>query len=110
MKTTVTLSSFRDSFQRAGRGTQFSYDGLEVLFEYFEQLEEDIGEEIELDVIGICCEYAEASPLEIADNYSIDIEGLDDESDIEDKVRDYLQDEGVYVGTTDDNNIVYRQF
>jgi len=35
------------------RKTNFSYEGLEILFEYLEELEESTGEEIELDVIAL---------------------------------------------------------
>lgn len=38
MKTTVQLSDFRDAFQRV-RPDNFSYDGLEVLFDYLEDCE-----------------------------------------------------------------------
>jgi hypothetical protein len=109
MKTTINLSDFRDAFQRANRGSQFSYEGLAVLFDYFTEYEESTDEEIELDVIGICCEYAEASPEEIADNYNIDIEGLDNDETAE-AVRDYLEDQGVYIGHTDHGMIIYQQF
>lgn len=50
---------FQDAFQIMGRGDQFSYEALRALFDYLEQLEEDMGEQIELDVIALCCEYSE---------------------------------------------------
>jgi hypothetical protein len=107
MKTTVSVYDFRDAFKRMGRENQFSYDGLTVLFDYFEEIEESCGEESELDVIGVCCEFAEGTPEEIAADYSIDCEG--DEEEIKAAVLDYLADEGVLIGETD-NSIVYRQF
>jgi predicted ArsR family transcriptional regulator len=110
MKTTINLYQFRDAFERANRGTQFSYEGLEVLFDYFEEYKHDTGEEIELDVIAICCEYAEASPKDIADDYSIDLDEDADDEAIAEAVQSYLEDEGVYIGTTDDGSIVYQQF
>ncbi len=55
----VNWHNFQDSFQNMGRGDQFSYEGLRALFDYIEQLEEDMGEQIELDVIALCCEYRE---------------------------------------------------
>lgn len=109
MKTTINLSDFRDAFHRANRGSQFSYDGLEILFDYFEEYEQSTGEEIELDVIGICCEYAESDPRDIADNYNIDIEGLEDD-ELAEAVRDHLENEGVYIGHTDHGMIIYQQF
>ena len=39
MKTTVNIHTFREEFNRMGRGNQFTYDGLEVLFDYLEELE-----------------------------------------------------------------------
>jgi hypothetical protein len=57
MKTAVTFSEFSDSF-RDIRPDNFSYRALRILFAYFEQYEEDTGEEIELDVIAICCYFS----------------------------------------------------
>ena len=74
MKQTSNLFQFREAF-RSLRPDNFSYDGLSILFDYFEQYEEDTGEEIELDVIAICCEWAEDSLENIASNYPIDISG-----------------------------------
>ena len=37
----------------------FSYDGIRALFEYLEDLSEGMGEPIELDIIALCCDYAE---------------------------------------------------
>jgi|TARA_B100001094_G_C18011199_1_gene710193 hypothetical protein len=65
MKETVTVFRFRDAFKQSDTyKNNFSYEGLHALFEYFEQLEDDIGEEIELDVVAICCEYTEYDSLE----------------------------------------------
>lgn len=97
MKTTVNRYDFKRAFADAGRKDQFSYDGLKALFEYLEQLEQDTGEELELDVIALCCDYSEDTPEAIAANYSIDIEGMD-EDEIVDAVREYLMDQGAYCG------------
>jgi hypothetical protein len=55
----VNWHNFQDAFQNMGRGDNFSYEGLRALFDYLEELEEDMGEQIELDVIALCCEYSE---------------------------------------------------
>ena len=109
MKQTVYLSDFRDSFHQAGRGTQFSYEGLEVLFDYLENLEADAGEDLELDVIAICCDFAEDAWQDIAANYSIEIDTDQDEDEQEEQVRQYLEDEGFLVGEVS-GGFVYRQF
>jgi len=59
MKQTVNSYDFIDAFHAHDRQEQFSYSGLHALFEYIEQIEEDTGEEIELDVIALCCDFSE---------------------------------------------------
>ena len=110
MKTTVSLSDFRNAFIRCDRQNQFSYDALKVLFEYFEALEEAIGEEIELDVIAICCDYAESDVAEIAGQYSIDLSDLDEEEEKRECVIEYLRDNTTVAGETNAGSIVYAQF
>lgn len=112
MKTTISQFDFIDGFRRAGRATQFTRGALCILFDYFEQLEEDLGEEMEYDPIGICCEYAEDTAEGIVASYGIPIEP-DDNPDGVDYLRnvvDYLEDEGAYIGTTDADTIIYRLF
>jgi hypothetical protein len=78
MKQTINFSQFCDAFHNMGRGDQFSYEGKKALFEYLEQLSDDCGIEIELDVIALCCEYSEYSDLEeIQEDYT-NIESLED--------------------------------
>ncbi|MGI9159688.1 MAG: hypothetical protein ACR2K1_08045 [Saprospiraceae bacterium] len=108
MKTTVSVYDFRDAFQKI-RPDNFSYDGLRVLFEYFEQLEDDIGEEMELDVIGICCDFAESDWRSIAADYSIEIDENENEEEQEAQVLDYLADHDVLIGQSE-TGIVYRKF
>tara|TARA_R110000744_G_scaffold327413_1_gene433123 strand:+ start:239 stop:520 length:282 start_codon:yes stop_codon:yes gene_type:complete len=63
------MYDFERAFKRYER-ENFSYDGLKALFEYLEEYEEGTGEEIELDVIALCCEYAEYDSLkEYNDDY-----------------------------------------
>jgi hypothetical protein len=99
MKTTVSRYDFERAFVDADRKDQFSYEGLAVLFDYLEELEASTGEELELDVIALCCDYYESSTEEIIANYRIDVEGLDDDAQ-GDTVREYLNDNTTLVGET----------
>jgi len=63
----LTLSQFRDEFHRAGRGEQFSYDGLTALYELLEEM----GHDCELDVIALCCEFVESDWDEAMDDYDM---------------------------------------
>jgi len=108
MKTTVSKYDFERAFVTADRKENFSYEGLAVLFDYLEELEVSTGEELELDVIALCCEYTEDNPDDIIANYSIDVEGLDDDEKIE-AVRDYLTENTQLVGETS-TGFVYLAF
>ena len=77
IKRTVTESDFRDAFQ-AIRPDNFSYEGLTALYEC---LSEDIGEDIELDVIALCCDFTEYNEEEARREFNIDpyVENWQDE-------------------------------
>ena len=82
MKTTVTSHQFAEAFKHAGRESQFSRAALFALFEYLEEYENSTGEEIELDPIGICCEWAEfSSAREAASEYGLETDD-DDEAEM----------------------------
>jgi len=69
MKQTITFSQFCDGFTGSYQNN-FSYEGKQALFDYFENCEEDGQEEIEFDPIALCCEYSEYdSALEAARAY-----------------------------------------
>ena len=102
-QTVNTVSTFRDEFRACGRADNFSYEALGLLFDYFEAYEMDTGEEIELDVIAICCDFSEDSPENIRDQYGID-------GDDETEVIATLEDNGAYVGRTSHGTIIYRNY
>ena len=105
MKTTVYFSEFCDYF-RDIRPDNFSYEGLRILFDYFDS---DYFEDFELDVIAICCDFAESDYQSIAADYSIELDPEMDEDYQKQQVIEHLEGEGVYVGDSI-NGIVYRQF
>jgi len=107
MKQTVYRSDFENAFKSL-RPENFSYEGLSVLFEYLENWEADAGEDLELDVIAICCDFAEGSWQSIAADYSIEIDENENEDEQAEQVRQYLEDEGVLIGEVS-GGFVYRQ-
>jgi hypothetical protein len=108
MKTTVYLNEFRDYFNQI-RPNNFSYEGLGILFDYLEEYEESTGEELELDVIALCCDFSEEDFTDIAKSYDIELDEEEDEEDQMQTVADYLTEEGVYIGQTG-TSIIYRVF
>lgn len=105
MRQTINKSQFRDAFSDMGRGEQFSYDALGLLYDYLEEMDEDF----ELDVIAICCDFSEDSIEDIANNYDIDLSEFEDEDEKKETVLEYLNDHTSVVGETS-SGIVYQQF
>jgi len=84
------------------------------LFDYCEDLEVSCNEEMELDVIALCCDYAESSFEELSHQYDIDVKGV---AEIEEFVLDFMNDRTIVLGVGDTPknssyscSIVYQQF
>jgi hypothetical protein len=101
---TLRLSDFTNAFRNSDRADQFSFEAQVILFDYFEEIEGDTP--IEFDLIAICCEWAENTPEELVEMYSIDIEPHE-ENDVQQAVIDYLNDETQVAGVTRAGTIVY---
>ena len=94
----VTESQFIDRFRKI-RPTNFTYEGLQALFEYLEQYEDDTGDTIEFDVIGLCCEFSQYDNLkEFQDDYGKDYECIED-----------IENETMVV-PVDEESFIVRQF
>ena len=75
----IGLNEFREEFNKMGRDNQFSYEGMEELFNYLEYFEEENEEVYELDVIELCTNFAEYNTLEeFNEDYGEDYEDIDD--------------------------------
>ena len=90
------------------RPDNFSRNGLRVLFDYLSDIEADCGEDMELDVIAICCDFSEDTFEGIASAYDIDLSDVN-EDDISQAIMDYLCDNTHVVGQTD-SGFVYANF
>jgi hypothetical protein len=108
MKQSVDFYDFKRAFEQC-RPNNFSNQGLSALWDYLEQYEADTGEELELDVIAICCDFSEDSTENIALSYGIDLSDYEEEEEKEEAVADYLTDNGSYVAHVP-GGFVYRDF
>lgn len=98
MYQSVNSWDFSEAFRQAGREDNFSQAGLEVLFDYLEDYENSTGEQMELDVVAICCDFTEYENLkELQVDYP-DIEDMDD-----------LQDHTTVI-MIDDESFIIQQF
>lgn len=80
MKQTVYKNDFIKAFQTI-RPDNFTPYALEEMFDAFEQYEEDTGEEMELDVIAICCDFGQCTLEEINQDYSQEFKNIDEALD-----------------------------
>jgi hypothetical protein len=90
-------SQFHKHFYAMVRMHPFSYEALDLLYEFLEENTEGY----ELDVIALCCEYSEDTERGIAEAY-----GLHEDED----VTAYLEQHTHVVGVTDSGTILYAQF
>jgi hypothetical protein len=76
---TVNEYDFVNEF-RAYERENFTREALVALFEYLEDYSRDTGEDFELDVIGLCCDFTEYESFEeIKEEYSsTELDSLDD--------------------------------
>ena len=98
----------RDEFVKMGRD-YYSLDGYRTILDLFEEC----GGTTELDVIGICCDFTEAEPEDIIEDYSnIDAfrECFDDDGNIDtDKLMDALN-YYTYAVELENGSILYQNF
>ena len=99
---TINVSAFRDAFRACDRYNQFSYEGLGALFEYLEEVDPDF----DLDVIALYRDYSEETVEQIAENYGIEVDSLDE---LQDAVRAYLEENTSIVAETP-SGFLYAQF
>ena len=90
MTETLFVSRFREI-----KPDNFSFEALRTLFQYFDELSEETGENIEFDPIAICCDFSELDEKSAMGDYGY----LFNENDIDEEDRDHrklvelLQDE-----------------
>lgn len=101
----VSFSGFCDAFVRYGRNDNFSYMGKWALFEYFEEFEENV----ELDIIAICCDYSENEWEYIAQYYDIDLSECESDEEKIEAVREYLSENTMLIGDFS-GTFVYADF
>lgn len=100
---------------RIDRGHNFGYDGWLEIGDYLEQLSDDLGEDIEVDIVGICCEYSMIESVqEFWDEQELPTVSDDEWHDMDDEekleaIENYLQ-ENTSVVTCQENLIIWQAF
>jgi hypothetical protein len=106
---TLTKSTFIDAFKQSSRKDQFSYEALEDIFDYLKSYSEDSGENVEFDIVAICCDWAEMSWKDIAFSYGVDLSSCVDDDERIGEVEDFLCRNTQYCELSD-GSFVFVQF
>jgi len=103
MKTTLSTYEIADALLNDSNAN-WSRAGALALAQYLEEWEESTGEEMELDVVAIRCDFSEWSSLqEWAEDYFVNwrddlgIQEGDAEEEIDEKIREYIIDHGTLI-------------
>lgn len=113
MVLTVTKYDFRDAFDKSQYRTSFSRWALDEMFNYITQLEEDTGEQVELDPTAFACDYEEMTLLDVLKEYDtgIDYEETEDIGDLFLEVLEWLVYNTTVVASDDANcNFLFVSF
>ena len=94
--TIQTGEQLRAKFKEQGRYNQFSIYGYDALVDYFSEFDENI----ELDIIGICCDFSEYTADELKNDY-----GEQDET--ADETAERLRDE-TWITELDNGNYLLQ--
>lgn len=88
--------------------TGFSAEAIELLWDYYSELENDLGESIEFDPVAIRCEWVEQDAVEATMDYPDQL-GLDPAADAGD-IHDLLLDHTTSLGVLPGNKVLYIAF
>ena len=114
MKKTLTTYDIANELH-GDENANWSRAGALALAEYLEELESDTGEEMELDIVAIRCDFSEYSSLqewakdyfggekeakeELCDEYMPDAQELSESNEEipDDTIRDHITDNGILI-------------
>lgn len=76
---TISFYDFQDAFNESDSyKNHFTYDAQKALFDYIENVEQETETPIELDIVGLACDYSEYPDLTTLQKEYDNIESFDD--------------------------------
>ena len=116
---TINASDLYNMACSMGRGHNFGYSGWLAIGDYLENLSDDLGENIEIDIIAICCEYSMAESteeffMERQHLHGIDLPTMEEWEELEDDkkletIEEFLQENTALIICKDDL-IIWQAF
>ena len=89
---TVSANDLYHLACKMNRGENFGYNGWRAIGDYLESLSDDLGEDVEIDIISICCDYSmeesiEDVFMEFSHEHGIDLPTMEEWGDMDDEER-----------------------
>jgi hypothetical protein len=110
MKKTLSTHDIADALH-SDENAGWSWAGACAMAEYLEELEEGSGEEMELDVVAIRCDFSEHESLQAwaLDHFGGEAYALERLPDLEDEtISEYINDHGILIEF--DGGIIVSRF
>lgn len=101
VQTIRTATQFAHAFNEVSPNS-FTIQALEALFDYLDELSEDMGEDIELDPIAIRCDWAEYADKELWEEYADQFEDQLEEDDGAVELAEYMEEETTILRVSSD--------
>ncbi|NBW19426.1 MAG: hypothetical protein EBR82_66775 [Caulobacteraceae bacterium] len=99
MKQTLTTHQIADALH-SDKNASWTWSGALALAKHLEEIEESTGEEMELDVVAIRCDFSEHETLQdwANDHFGGEAYALERLPDLEDEtISDYIHDHGTLI-------------
>lgn len=113
MKTTLSNSQVINTLlEHNVLGEQYwdnVYEGTEALVKWLEDLEEDTGEEMELDPVALRCQFSLYTYSEAEEAWCIDTSDAETPEQLKEMITDYLNYNTIVI-PVDDNNLIVAEF
>ena len=106
MKETLSTLEVADRLFKDRENNGFTYGGCFALAEWLEELEADIGEEMELDIVAIRCDFSEAvTAFEYMHDYMTDDQFVEEfceamaegDDELEEACLEYIRDNSLVI-------------
>jgi hypothetical protein len=68
----LSENEFIDLFDEHNRSENFNWEARKALFDHLESVSEDIGENLTVDIIALCCDFKQLNKDEVADQLGPD--------------------------------------
>jgi len=101
----ITRSRFMDDL-RSDEYANWTYSGASALYDYLQELSDDMGQDIEFDRVALRCEFNETTIDELAEQYS----NLKEEDETPLEFAERMEQERTTIIWIDQTNIIYGAF